>query len=158
MTNWYDEKEVVKVIEDFLKAKGYGIGPKLGIKGPDINAYHDIWVGPNSKFPPILVEAKGYPSIYYAHGEKAGQPKRTPPNTQARHWIAEAIFTMLTRMAEIEHGIRRTQFVLAFPRFPIYIKFMNRLKQVFREKYGIIVYIVDEDRDVREFSPTEDVS
>lgn len=158
MTNWYDEKEVVKVIENFLKAKGYEIGPKLGVKGPDINAYHDIWVGPNSKFPPILVEAKDYPSIYYAHGEKAGQKKPTPPDTQARHWIAGVIFTMLTRMAEIEHRTRRTQFVLAFPRFPIYIKFMNSLKQVFREKYGIIVYIVDEDKNVREFSPTEDVS
>jgi len=48
-----------------------------------------------------------------------------------------------------------TQFGLAFLRFPIYLKLMNRLKEVFREKFQITVLIIDESGNVEEFSPTE---
>ena len=75
----------------------------------------------------IIVEAKGYPTEYYARGEKSGQSKPTNPQTQARHWVADAIFTILLRMADAKS--ENTQFVLAFPQFKIYIDFMQRLKE-----------------------------
>lgn len=156
MTNWYDEEEIVKVVKDHLMKKGYKIRPKWVKTGPDIVAeFRSIVHDDLLMFPTVIVEAKGYPTQYYAHGEKAGHPKPTKPDTQARHWAADAIFTTLLRMAETKN---QNEFALAFPRFPIYINLMNRLKEVFRKKFNIHVFIVGESKNVKEFSPTEDVS
>jgi Holliday junction resolvase-like predicted endonuclease len=48
----------------------------------------------------LLVEVKGWPSTTYARGERAGQPKPTQPSTQAGHWFAEALLTLVKRGAE----------------------------------------------------------
>ena len=43
----------------------------------------------------LLVEVKGYPSKYYARGEKKGQLKKTPPSLQARVWFADLLMSSM---------------------------------------------------------------
>jgi len=151
MTNWYDEKEIVEVVKDHLMKKGFTIRSEWVKTGPDIEA--EIVEG--GKRRALIVEAKGYPTEYYAHGKKAGQPKPTKPNIQARHWVADAIFTTLLRIAEAKYG--DIQFALAFPKFPIYTNLMNRLR-VFREKFNVTLFFVNAGKNVKEFLPTQDIS
>ena len=150
MVNWYDEEEVVKVVKAHLTRKGHKIRPKWGKMGPDIEAEIDE----EGKRKTLIVEAKGYPTEYYARGEKSGQSKPTNPQTQARHWVADAIFTILLRMADAKS--ENMQFVLAFPQFKIYINFMQRLKEI-RQKLNITVFTVNKGDIVKEFLPTEDI-
>jgi hypothetical protein len=69
----------------------------------------------------------------------AGQPKRTNPATQARHWVAEAPLTSLLRQAETD----ATRVALAFPDFPVYSARLKRL-QFAIEKLGLEVLLVRE--------------
>jgi hypothetical protein len=152
MGNWYDEEEVVKVLRIYLTEKGYKIRPKWGKQGPDIEAEIEA----EGKRKTLIVEAKGYPTTYYARGEKSGQSKPTQPQTQARHWVADAIFSITLRMADDKS--ENTHFALAFPQFKIYLDFMQRLKEVIRQKLNITVFTINEGNAVREFLPEEDIS
>lgn len=154
MVNWYDEDEVVKTLKDYLQKIGYVVRPKWVKTGPDIEAEIKTLQPPLPRL--LIVEAKGYPTEYYVGGKRKGQPKPTKPDTQARHWVADAIFTTLLRLAE--HRNEGSRFALAFPRFPIYINLMNRLKRVFREKFNIIVFLVEQDKNVKIFFPQENLS
>jgi len=151
VVNWNDESQIVETVKKFLIDKGYSIKPKWGQTGPDIQAERIE----NGVSRILIVEAKGYPSTLYAHGEKSGQEKPTKPETQARHWVADAIFSILLRVSD--SNISNIQFALAFPRAQVYITLLNRLK-IFREKFNVLTFIVSEDRAVNDILPQQDVS
>lgn len=48
----------------------------------------------------VLVEVKGYPSIVYARGPKAGQSKPTHPALQARQYFSHALLSGLIMRTE----------------------------------------------------------
>jgi len=87
----------------------------------------------------LIVEVKGYPSKVYERGARSGQPKRTNPATQARHWVAEALMTALLRQSESEAD----QVAIAFPNFAVYTSLLARLSEPI-EKLGLQVLIVHE--------------
>jgi hypothetical protein len=87
----------------------------------------------------LIVEAKGYPSKVYERGAKKGQPKRTSPATQARHWVTEALLTALLRQSEN----RQHHVAIAFPEFPVYTKLLSRIAGSLRT-LGLIVLLVQE--------------
>jgi len=91
----------------------------------------------------LVVEVKGYPSKTYERGANAGQPKRTNPATQARHWVAEALLTGLLRQAET----KATRVALAFPEFPVYLALLKRLGTAIA-KLQLEVLIVQESGTV----------
>lgn len=74
---------------------------------------------------------------------KAGQPKRTTPGTQARHWLAEALLTALLRSSNDDHS----QVAIAFPRFDVYTKLLGRIEASLRQ-LGLMVLLVDESGSV----------
>jgi hypothetical protein len=68
----------------------------------------------------LLVEVKGWPSITYARGERAGQPKPTQPTLQATHWFAEGLTTLIRRATE-----PGSRLALALPDMPRYRKLLG---------------------------------
>lgn len=87
----------------------------------------------------MLVEVKGFPSTRYVRGPKAGQPKPTSPNLQARHWYANALLSGV--LMRSEHPNARV--VLAFPRFTTYENLARRTAGTLRAN-GIEIWLVDE--------------
>lgn len=71
----------------------------------------------------LLVEVKGFPSRYYARGDRKGQRKKTPPSLQARVWFADLLMSsMLNADDEPEAGI-----VLCMPGVPTYRSLEERV-------------------------------
>jgi hypothetical protein len=75
----------------------------------------------------------------YERGSKKGQPKRTNPATQARHWVAEALLTALLRQSES----RELPVAIAFPEFAVYTRLIARII-VSLKALGLIVLLVQE--------------
>ena len=48
----------------------------------------------------ILIEVKGYPSRYYARGQRKGEVKKTPAPMQARVWFADALMSSMLNAEE----------------------------------------------------------
>ena len=92
----------------------------------------------------LLVEVKGYPSKVYQRGEKQGQPKRTNPSTQARHWYSEVLFSAILRQAEYPIAT----VAIALPKFPVFTDLVRRTRHALA-KLGITVYIVEESGAVK---------
>ncbi len=84
----------------------------------------------------LLVEVKGWPSTTYARGERAGQPKPTEPSTQAGHWFAEALLTLVRRDAE-----PGTRLAMGLPDKLRYRKLLNEAGGAL-ERLDITVYLV----------------
>jgi hypothetical protein len=92
----------------------------------------------------LLVEVKGYPSERYVRGPKRGEPKRTQPALQARHWFATALLTGI--LMKDEHSQARV--AIAFPDFETYRRLAERTVGTLGTA-GIEVWLVDADGNVR---------
>lgn len=132
---WCWEGNVVRALTSYLADSGWVIekvaATETGESGADIRARRRDCI--------LIVEVKGYPSKVYERGPKQGQPKRTNPATQARHWVGEALLTALLRQsASHEH-----QVAIAFPEFGVYTKLLARIDKSLRT-LGLIVLVVRE--------------
>jgi DNA-binding Lrp family transcriptional regulator len=136
---WCWEGTVVRSVTSFLTARGWSIeaiaNTETGQPGADIKACRADSV--------LIVEVKGYPSKTYERGPRKGQPKRTNPPTQARHWFAEALLTALLRQAEN----RQHHVAIAFPEFAVYTKLLTRVTESLK-LLGLIVLLVQESGTV----------
>jgi hypothetical protein len=136
---WCWEGSVVRAVASFLTARGWWIetiaNTETGEPGADIKARRSDNV--------LIVEVKGYPSKTYERGPRKGQPKRTNPATQARHWFAEALLTALLRRADDgQHHV-----AIAFPEFLAYTNLLTRVTESLK-KLGLIVLLVQESGTV----------
>jgi hypothetical protein len=133
--DWYWEGNVVLSLEGYLKHNGWNVRPipstERREKGPDLVAEKDGHT--------LVVEAKGYPSKGYQHGERKGQPKNTNPATQARHWFAQALFQAILKQNEFKDA----QIAIALPRFQTYLDLLDRTKPQLM-KLGVWVYVINE--------------
>ena len=134
---WYEETNVARKIRDFLESKGWVIlkfNEDKRQKGPDIIAMK------NHK--KLIVEVKGYPSRKYVKGEKKGELKPTHPSSQAAHWFAEALLSVVKEKSkdrEVDIGI-------GLPKFPRYLKLMREVSIL--SALGLRFYVVDENGKV----------
>jgi hypothetical protein len=115
-------------------------------RGPDILAIHRE-TGRRRH-----VEVKGYPLETYARGVRRGQPKPTRPQTQARHWFAEALFSI----ALAKSLYPPDEVAVGFPDYDLYIRLLNRIRWV-RARLGIHAYLVNRLGEVRSFGPEDEV-
>lgn len=136
---WWWEGNVVHAVAAFLIEGGWTIEATADTArreaGPDIKARRRDQI--------LVVEVKGYPSTGHERGPKVGQPKRTNPPTQGRHWVAEALMTAVLRQAD---GTAN-QVALAFPDFGVYRKLLARLEAGL-QKLDLQLLFVSEAGDV----------
>jgi len=92
----------------------------------------------------LRIEVKGYPSDKYMHGAKQGQPKRTKPTTQARHWFAEAFFGLAKAMSKDQ----ALDFALGLPKIEPFPKLWAEIKWV-ASKMNLGCYFVSENGEVK---------
>jgi hypothetical protein len=74
----------------------------------------------------------------YARGERAGQPKPTPPTLQAKHWLAEALLAALLA----GDGNVYTEIAIAFPHMPRR-DLIGKIQYAI-DRLGLQVFFVDE--------------
>lgn len=141
---WFWEGNIVKVISSYLQTESWTIERTANTEtreaGVDIRACK---AGST-----LLIEIKGYPSKVYQRGEKKGLPKRTNPNTQARHWYAEVLLSALLRQAEYP----KATIAIALPEFVVFTKLVRRTQNALN-KLGIHVYFVKETGSIRCLEP-----
>ena len=71
----------------------------------------------------LAVEVKGYPQATYQRGERAGQPKKWHPASQARTYFGNAIHTALV----MRDSLPGAQIVVAFPDVPGYRALLDQV-------------------------------
>jgi hypothetical protein len=91
----------------------------------------------------MLVEVKGWPSTTCARGERAGQPKPTPPSLQATHWFAELLTSLIRRGAGGESTL-----AMGLPDVPRYRNLLGEAAWAL-ERLDITIYLVTADGAVR---------
>jgi hypothetical protein len=93
----FEETNVAEKIKKFLEENDWEIkkfNKDKRQKGPDIIS--------EKNHKQLVIEVKDYPSKYYVRGKKKDKPKPTPPELQATHWFAEAIFSVLLKNLKIQ--------------------------------------------------------
>ena len=137
---WFEEGNVSRKIKEFLEDNGYTI-LKFNI---DKRARgHDIEAIKNGE--KLIVEVKGFPSDRYVKGKKKGQPKRTHPNLQAKHWFAEALLSLIIAKSENP----KIKIAIGLPNFKKYRELIDKTGY-FRKIFGLTCYWVNEDGTVKE--------
>ncbi|MDQ2984378.1 MAG: hypothetical protein M3R70_10735 [Actinomycetota bacterium] len=91
----------------------------------------------------MAVEVKGFPSTLYASGPQVGQPKRTSPSTEVRHWFAAALLAAALLGSSSEFD----DVALAFPDHPRLRGLVERTRWAL-ERLETTVYLVAEDGSV----------
>lgn len=136
---WFEETNVSRKIKNALESADYRItkfNEDKREKGHDIEAIKDGLE--------IIVEVKGFPSDKYVGGPKRGRKKPTNPNLQAKHWLGEALLTLL--MAKSENP--DSKIVIGLPDFRIYKVLLEKVKFVMG-KLEIGYILVDEIGNVK---------
>lgn len=137
---WYWEGNVQAQVAKFLISQGWTIVSAANTasrqRGVDLVATK----GERQ----LAVEVKGFPGTVYARGDRAGQPKPTAPNLQARHWLAEALLAacMLGGASD------PPEIALAFPDVPRYRKLIAKIMYAI-DQLGFQVFLSDEAGVVR---------
>jgi Holliday junction resolvase-like predicted endonuclease len=137
--DWYYEGNISRAIVKFLKLQDYKIikdnSEKISERGEDIIASK---YGVN-----LIVEVKGYPTEFLTNGVNKGQKKRTNPKQQAKHWLSEAIFTLMRSYSK--HKGDKMEIALGLPKHPRYDELIAMVKPFFADsRIPLKVFLVDE--------------
>lgn len=137
--DWYYEGNVSRAIVDFLKRQDYKIikdnSEKISKRGEDIIASKD-----GVK---LIVEVKGYPAEFLTNGKNKGQKKSTNPKQQAKHWLSEAIFTLMKSYSKYKGD--EMEIALGLPKHPRYDELVTMVKPFFADsQIPLKVFLVDE--------------
>jgi len=141
---WWWEGNIQTKIAQYLRSAGWTIKREVDTstraRGADLEATLGKRV--------LVVEVKGYPSKLYRRGPSEGQPKRTNPRLQAKHWYAEALLTAI-----LHRQLAPTvEMALAFPDADRYQSLVRRTESALRF-LGVGVYLVREDGTVDQRLP-----
>ena len=128
---WYDEKNVEKVMMDWVVSKGFKIMPESHrIHGVDIEAWNDkrrrYW----------FIEVKGYPR------------KKASMNAQKQEWFVTAIGQIIKRMRQ-----KNGKYAIAFPDYSFYEKKSIDLPLIARDRLKLNIFLISEDKKVRQLTP-----
>lgn len=96
----------------------------------------------------LAIEVKGYPSTTYEHGERRGQPKPTPPASQARQWYSHALLAMML----LRHKRADAEIAIALPAFDTFRRLVDRTASSFH-LLGFGVYLIYDDGVVEQRIP-----
>lgn len=145
-SEWYWEGNIVKTISTHLQKEGWVIERIADTETRETGA--DIRARKSGRL--LLVETKGYPLKVYQRGEKKGQPKRTNPSTQARHWYSEVLCSAILRQGESPTAT----VAIALPKFNVFTNLVDRTRHALN-KLGIAVYFIEESGVVEVIQPLQ---
>jgi hypothetical protein len=133
--DWFWEGNVSNALAGHLRGSGWAIVSQADTaskqRGIDVVANRD---GKN-----LLIEVKGYPSIYYRDSRRAGETKPTNPSLQAQHWFSHALLKVMRLRGQNNEALVG----MAFPDFPKYRTLANEIATSI-ESLGIVVFFVSE--------------
>jgi hypothetical protein len=136
---WFWEGSVQATLADHLVAQGWRIVSQADTatqeRGIDLEVSRDGTT--------LAIEVKGWPKTTYQRGPKKGQPKSTQPTLQAKHWFADAFFS-LVRL----HSKRpEIALAMALPDYPRYRSLLDGTRWAFAQ-LGFGLFLVREDGSV----------
>lgn len=137
--DWFWEGNVQERILKYMREQeGFEIVKVCDTKtkGPDILAKR------NGKI--IQVEVKGYPSDKYVNGLQKGERKPTKPRSQAKHWYAEVLLSLVLAKEQDSE----LQISIGLPRFTRYLELLENTAWA-RSVLGIKCYLVTESGDIQ---------
>lgn len=139
---WYWEGNVVKTVCKYLQQEDYEIqqvaNTETRERGVDIKAKK----GEET----LIVEVKGYPSMFYQRGKQKGLPKPTKPNTQAKNYFSGILLSAI-----LQHAQNPTATIaIALPDFPVYLSLLDKTSFALK-KLGITVFIVSKSGSIEIF-------
>lgn len=111
-SEWHSEANIQSMLVTALATDGWSI---LSVANTATKE-HGLDVIASRDGETVGIEVKGFPSRAYANPARAGEQKRTRPNTQAGHWYAQAVLAAM-RLRGKEPAWRS---VIALPDFPRY--------------------------------------
>jgi hypothetical protein len=141
------EGAVVDAVVRYLGRSGWAIRAVADAarreRGDDIRAERDGRT--------LVVEAKGYPSRKYADARRAAEHKPTHPSLQAKHWLSNALLTVL-------HTLGRRPDVLVAIALPDILRYRNLVDEMEPplRRLGVGVLFVGSDGEVVERLPLDD--
>ena len=135
----YWEGNIVDAIATYLVREGWEIISKADTlsraRGVDIHAKRADRT--------LRTEVKGFPSGQYRDPKRAGELKRTNPNSQALQWYSHALLTAVRLRVKYPND----NVALGFPDFPRYIALFAETQQALG-KLGITFMTVDENQKI----------
>ena len=138
---WYWEGNVQAQVARFLVAEGW----TLERVADTASRQRGIDLVATKGERRLAIEVKGFPGTVYARGPKVGQPKPTPPNLQARIWLAEALLSAVL-MGSLN---ARTEVALAFPDVIRYRELLGKIGYAI-DRLGLRVFLAQERGGVTE--------
>jgi hypothetical protein len=139
--SWTWEGAVQASVVAWLRHTGWIVGQQADTK----SRQHGIDILASGALGRLAVEVKGYPQATYAKGERAGQPRRWHPASQARTYFGNALHTALV----MRDSLPEAQVALAFPAVPGFVGLLEQVRDSIAE-LGIRVFLVMPDGSVRE--------
>lgn len=140
----FAEGAVVNAVVRHLSASGWVIravaDAALRERGDDVRAERDGVT--------LVVEAKGYPSRAYADPRRAAETKPTHPSLQARHWLSNAVLTVI-QVLGTRDGV---SVAIALPHTPRYDSLITAIEGPLR-RLGVGVLFVSPQGEVVERVP-----
>jgi len=111
--DWFHEFNVQSNIKKHLESK-------LGSPIKEANCLNwekgpDLLYSINKKN--LRIEVKGYPSDKYVKGPNKGKKKKTPANTQAKHWFGQVLQTLILAKGKDPN----LELAIGLPKFNVYL-------------------------------------
>jgi hypothetical protein len=139
--DWFFEGQISSRLITYLRKHDYKIikdnSHNISEHGADIIAKSPTGVTE-------VIEVKGYPTAFYTNGNKKGEPKRTNPKLQAKHWFSEAILScMFNYSKHTDKG--KFRLGLAFPLHERYKELISKVENYYTvHQIDFMVYFIDE--------------
>ncbi len=145
-TDWYYEGNISRALVEHFSEKGFTI-----IKHNSDNIKErgvDIIIEDTTSF--IIMEVKGYPTVFHTKGTNKGKPKVTKPELQAKHWFNEVIMTTLLNYNKFRDK-PNLKLAIGLPKFETYEKLVKNIEDYFSDnKIDFRVYFVNENSKIEE--------
>lgn len=137
---WSSEAAVQSAVVTWLVGQGWSI-----VRVADTaSREHGVDVVARRAGTDLLVEVKGYPSSTYATGDRAGQPRKWHPASQARTYFGDALLAVLVmRDASPDADV-----MLALPDVPGYRGLFDKVRASL-DAVRVQVVFVSQAGDVR---------
>ena len=146
--DWYYEGNISRTLVNHFTKMGFTVlkDNSENIKERGV----DIIIKDSKSY--IIMEVKGYPTLFHTKGLNKGKPKVTKPELQAKHWFNEVIMSTLLNYNKFRNE-PNLKLAIGLPKFDTYEILVKKIEDYFSDnKLEFKVYFVDENSKVEELN------